>query len=83
MYLNVYIYKTVTYDPQAIAWMVALSAVMATVATLTMGALSDKLGKRKIFMSVGYILWGLSIIGFAFITKIILQPSSPMPMLSS
>lgn len=69
MYLNVYIYKTVTYDPQAIAWMVALSAVMATVATLTMGALSDKLGKRKIFMSVGYILWGLSIIGFAFITK--------------
>ncbi len=69
MYLNVYIYKTVTYEPQAIAWMVALSAVTATVATLTMGALSDKLGKRKIFMSVGYIIWGLSIIAFAFLTK--------------
>jgi len=69
MYLNVYIYKTVTYDPTAIAWMVALSAIVATVATLTMGALSDKLGKRKIFMSGGYILWGLSIVAFAFITR--------------
>lgn len=69
MYLNVYIYKTVTYDPQAIAWMVALSAAVATIATLTMGALSDKLGQRKLFMSLGYIVWGLSIIAFAFITK--------------
>jgi len=69
MYLNLYIYKTVTYEPKAIAWMVALSAVTATVATITMGALSDKLGKRKVFMSAGYILWGLSIIAFAFITR--------------
>ncbi len=69
MYLNLYIYRTVTYDPNAIAWMVALSAAVATIATILMGALSDKLGKRKIFMSGGYILWGLSIIAFAFITK--------------
>jgi MFS family permease len=68
MYLNVYLYRTVTYNPDAVAWMVALSAAMATVATLTMGALSDKLGKRKLFMTIGYIIWGLSIIGFAFIT---------------
>lgn len=69
MYLNLYIYHTVTYSPTAIAWMVALSAAVATIATILMGALSDKLGKRKIFMSVGYIVWGLSIIAFAFITK--------------
>jgi MFS family permease len=69
MYLNVYIYKTVTYEPQAIAWMVALSAAVATIATLTMGALSDKIAKRKVFMSLGYIVWGLTIIAFAFITK--------------
>lgn len=69
MYLNIYIYKTVTYDPTAIAWMVALSAAVATIATIVMGALSDKLGKRKLFMSGGYILWGLTIIAFAFITK--------------
>lgn len=69
MYLNVFIYKTVTYNPDAIAIMVAASAVVATVATLAMGALSDKLGKRKIFMTVGYIIWGLSIMTFGFITK--------------
>lgn len=69
MYLNIYIYRTVTYDPNAIAWMVALSGIVATITSLVMGVLSDKLGKRKIFISVGYILWGLSIIGFAFINK--------------
>ncbi len=67
MYLNVYIYKTVTYDSTAIATMVALSAIVATIATLTMGALSDKLGKRKVFMTVGYMIWGVSIGLFGFI----------------
>lgn len=69
MYLNIFIYKTVTYDPDAIAIMVAASAIIATLATLLMGALSDKLGKRKIFMTIGYIIWGLSIMTFGFITK--------------
>ena len=32
-----------------------------------MGALSDRLGKRKVFISFGYILWGISIILFAFL----------------
>lgn len=69
MYLNVYIYKTITHDPQAIAWMVSLSAITATVTTLTMGALSDKVGKRKIFMTLGYIIWGISIISFGYINQ--------------
>src|SRR5690606_15508046 len=69
MYLNLYIYKTVTYNPDAIAIMVAASAVVATLTTLTMGALSDKVGKRKVFMSVGYIIWGISIIAFGYISK--------------
>lgn len=69
MYLNVYIYKTVTYDPKAIAYMVSISGVIATFSTLTMGALSDKIGKRKVFMSYGYLFWGLSIVLFALITK--------------
>ncbi|MDD3114050.1 MAG: MFS transporter [Candidatus Izemoplasmatales bacterium] len=69
MYLNVYIYKTVTYDANAIAIMVASSAIIATLATLTMGALSDRMGKRKVFMTIGYMIWGISIIGFGFITK--------------
>lgn len=68
MYLNIYIYKTVTYNPDAIALMVASSAVVATLATLTMGALSDKFGKRKVFITYGYIIWGISITAFGYIT---------------
>ncbi|MCU0104357.1 MFS transporter [Acholeplasma vituli] len=67
MYLNVYIYKTVTYDSNAIATMVALSAIIATLASLTMGALSDKMGKRKRLMTFGYMIWGISIGLFGFI----------------
>lgn len=68
MYLNLYIYKTVTYNPEAIAIMVSVSAIVATLATLTMGALSDKIGKRKMFMTYGYIIWGISITAFGYIT---------------
>ena len=67
MYLNVFIYKMFNADPEEISLMVAASAVTATVTTLIIGALSDKLGKRKIFICVGYILWGISILGFALI----------------
>lgn len=69
MYLNVYLYKTVTYDLNATSAMVAASAVVATIVTLFAGGLSDKVGKRKIFISTGYVLWGLSVFAFALITK--------------
>lgn len=68
MYFNVYLYNTVTGDPKAIAAMVAASALVATVTTLLMGALSDKLGKRKVFITYGYIIWGVVTGAFAFIT---------------
>ena len=67
MYFNVFIYKMFHAAPADISAMVMASAVAATVTTLIMGALSDKLGKRKIFMAGGYILWGISILSFAFI----------------
>ena len=67
MYFNVFIYKMFHASPADISAMVMASAVAATVTTLIMGALSDKLGKRKIFMAGGYILWGISILSFAFI----------------
>ena len=67
MYLNVFIYKMFNASAEAISAMVAASAITATVTTLLIGALSDKLGKRKAFICVGYILWGISIWGFALI----------------
>ena len=67
--LNLYVFYT---SPEKavtlfIPLMTALSAVTATITTLFMGALSDRLGKRKIFISCGYIIWGVSIVLFAFL----------------
>ncbi len=67
MYFNVFIYNMFNASPADISAMVAASAIAATVTTLLIGALSDKLGKRKIFMCLGYILWGISILSFSFI----------------
>ena len=46
MYFNVFLYNTISGDTSMIAAMVAWSAVTATVTTLVMGALSDRLGRR-------------------------------------
>ena len=67
MYLNVFIYQMFRATAEQISFMVAASAVTATVTTLLIGALSDKLGKRKVFICAGYILWGISILGFGLI----------------
>ena len=65
-YFNVYVrYCTDTYD--FIPVMTIASAAAATITTLFMGAVSDRLGKRKLLISGGYILWGISIISFAFL----------------
>ena len=67
MYFNVFIYKMFRASASDIALMVTASAVAATLTTVLMGALSDRIGKRKIFMCAGYIAWGISIIAFALI----------------
>ncbi len=77
MYLNVFIYQMFNASAAAISAMVAASAVTATVTTLLIGALSDKLGKRKAFICGGYILWGISILCFACIRTDILATLFP------
>ena len=69
MYFNVFLYNAIAPDPTAIAWMVALSAIAATLTTLLMGALSDRVGKRKAFICLGYILWGVSVMAFALLAR--------------
>ena len=59
MYLNVFIYKMFGASASDIAAMVAASAIAATLTTVLVGALADKIGKRKIFICLGYILWGI------------------------
>ena len=77
MYFNVFIYKMFHASADAISAMVAASAIAATVTTLLIGALSDKLGKRKIFICGGYILWGISIWSFAFIRMDVINALFP------
>lgn len=74
MYLNVFIYKMFHASADEISLMVGASAVIATLTTVLMGALSDYVGKRKLFICGGYILWGISILAFALIRVDILTP---------
>lgn len=77
MYLNVFIYKMFGASASAISTMVAASAMSATLTTIFIGALSDKIGKRKLFICGGYILWGLSIACFALIRTDVLGALFP------
>ncbi|MBQ8881852.1 MAG: MFS transporter [Clostridia bacterium] len=77
MYLNVFIYEMFNASATDISLMVALSAVTATLTTVIIGALSDKVGKRKIFICGGYIAWGVSILAFALVRVDILSGIVP------
>ena len=71
MYLNVFIYDKFNASSDAIASMVAASAITATLTTVFMGALSDRIGKRRLLICGGYILWGISIFGFVFVDRFV------------
>lgn len=78
MYFNVFIYKMFHASAADIAGMVAASAVTATLTTVFMGPLSDKLGKRKLFICGGYLLWGISIFSFIFLREDIISKTFGM-----
>jgi MFS family permease len=77
MYLNVFIYKMFHASAADISLMVAASAVTATLTTVFIGALSDRLGKRRVFICGGYILWGISILGFALLRLDLISAAFP------
>ena len=77
MYFNVFIYKMFHASAAEISAMVAASSVAATVTTLLIGALSDKIGKRKIFICGGYIAWGISIWSFSLLRMDVLGSLLP------
>ena len=78
MYFNVFIYKMFRATASDISLMVAASAISATLTTIFIGALSDKIGKRKIFICGGYILWGISIWSFSLIRLDVINKMFPM-----
>ncbi len=62
-FFNTFLYNEITPDPRPISWMVAITALVATLTAILMGALSDRMrtrwGRRKPFLVIGYIAWGI------------------------
>ncbi len=62
-WFNTFVFDTITPDPRPVSWMVAASAIVATLTTIFVGTLSDrtrsKWGRRKAYILFGYILWGM------------------------
>ena len=69
-WFNTFVYAKIAKDPTIISWMVGVSATATTISTFLFGCISDRIGKRKILVAVGYILWGVFTILFGM-TEII------------
>ena len=61
MYFNLFVFDEVAKNLDTITLMVQLSGIMATVATLVAGVISDKVGNRRSFISWGYAIWGVTV----------------------
>lgn len=91
MYLNTYITYINFSAPVGemfdyslfIALTTALSAVVATITTILMGVLTDKIGHKRLFISIGYILWGLSTASFGLFNVNSSSKILPLAMVSS
>jgi MFS family permease len=63
-WFNTFVYAKIAPNPDIISWMVGASATVTTFATFLIGTMGDRRGKRKPFIAIGYILWGIFTIVF-------------------
>lgn len=66
-YFSKFVQNNIEPEAYATTLLVVCSAFAQTIATIIGGALCDKIGKRKIIVCAGYILWGLSTMAFSLI----------------
>ena len=78
MYFNVFIYKMFRASAADISAMVGASSVAATVTTVLIGAFSDRIGKRKLLICGGYLVWGVSILSFCLLRIDVIEAVFPM-----
>ena len=76
-WFSTFVYNKIAPDPSIISWMVGLSAVVTTFCTFFIGTWSDRIGRRKPFVSIGYIFWGVFTIVFGLGEFI---PKSPLTL---
>ena len=69
-FFNLFIQDAFGASLSDVALMVSASALTATATTLLVGVWSDRVGKRKVFVVVGTIVWGLSICAFAVLQNV-------------
>lgn len=63
-WFSTFVYDKIAKDPAIISWMVGVSAVVTTFCTFIVGTWSDRIGKRKPFVAIGYLLWGVFTVVF-------------------
>lgn len=63
-WFNTFVYAKIGANVNIVTWMVIVSALVTTISTFVFGTMSDRQGKRKKFVSIGYILWGIATILF-------------------
>lgn len=63
-WFNTFIYDKIGPYPEIISWMTAISSIVTTFSTFFWGTWSDRKGKRRPFIFIGYVLWGMFTILF-------------------
>lgn len=63
-WFNTFVYAKIAGDVNIVTCMVIVSALVTTVSTFFFGTMSDRAGKRKRYVSIGYIIWGVTTIIF-------------------
>ena len=63
-WFNTFIYAKIGPYAWIISWMTAVSSIVTTFSTFFWGTMSDRKGKRRPFIFIGYLLWGLFTILF-------------------
>lgn len=63
-WFNTFVYNKIAPNPVIVSVMVGVSATVTTIATNLVGTLGDRKGKRKPYIAIGYILWGIFTIAF-------------------
>ncbi len=66
-WFSTFVYAKIAPNPAIISWMVGISATATTFATFLIGTMGDRKGKRKPFIAIGYILWGIFTIAFGIL----------------
>lgn len=74
-WFNTFVYAKIGPDASIIAWMTGVSAALTAISTFVSGTWSDRIGRRRPFIFIGYIFWGIFTVAFGATQYI---PKSPL-----